>query len=311
MSIRSILSIPLIASAFLLAAPAFAQQSDDVQNADVSQSSTRPRIILTDEDDDASPAVRDDEGQAADNADNNDVALLPVDPEAMPQTDDSSNIAVASTVDDDSNSEKIIKGHGLQLGLTFLGVPDSIIDNWFAYHGSMWDGTANMGFSLDYILRFTAPCEMRFSLSWINAKTGDDFWLTNDHKEQLHLADFIRQDYSIVAIEVAAYHIIPIVQNASALTELDFYYGGGLWGGIILGGAEKYAIRSSCAYSAGDIKDCPHEPTSSDFTEMPWGIGFATIALGFKFTLVDILTIRAEGGFKGYFFGQLGMGVEF
>ena len=106
----------------------------------------------------------------------------------------------------------------------------------------MWDGTANMGFSLDYILRFTAPCEMRFSLSWINAKTGDDFWLTNDHKEQLHLADFIRQDYSIVAIEVAAYHIIPIVQNASALTELDFYYGGGLWGGIILGGAEKYAI---------------------------------------------------------------------
>ena len=306
MSIRSILSIPLITSAFLLAAPAFAQQPDDAQNADYSQPSTRPRIILVDEGENAAADATAAPEQAAAN---DDVALIPV--KSAARTDDDANVAIAAPADDDSDSEKIVKGHGLQLGLTFLGVPDSIIDHWFAYHGSMWDGTANMGFSLDYILRFTAPCEMRFSLSWVNGKTGDAYWLTTDHKEQRHLADFIVQDYSIVALEVAAYHIIPIVQNASALTELDFYYGGGLWGGVILGGAQKYAIRSSCAYSAGDLSECPHEPTSSDFIEMPWGFGFVTVTLGFKFKLVDILTIRAEGGFKGYFFGQLGMGVEF
>ena len=306
MSIRSLISIPLFASACLLAAPAFAQSVDNPADAE-KQSRPEPsweRFHLVEVEDDLPTQANTAPSETADSQAivQDDIGLFAL---------GGANSSTVVTDSDDSDEDKIVKGHGLQLGMTFLGVPDSIIDNWFQYHGSTWDDTVNMGFSLDYTLRFVRPCEMRFSLSWVNARTGDAYWLNADHKNQLQLADYIHQDYSIIALEVAAFHIIPIVRNASALTELDFYYGGGFWGGVVLDSAKRYAIRSSCARESSDITSCPHEPTSSEFLEMPGGFGFVTVALGFKFTLVDILTIRAEGGFKGYFFGQLGLGVEF
>ena len=241
---------------------------------------------------------------------NNDVQLIPVDAQQNASTAKPANDTDKKS-DADSDKSKIVKGHGFQLGLTFVHVPDILIDRWFKKHGSMWDGAPNMGFSLDYILRFERPCEMRFSLSWISAKTGDAYWLHQDHKDQPQLADYVIQDYSIVAIEIAAYHVVPIVKNAGGLTEFDFFYGGGIWGGIILGDADRYSIRASCARDNDDFTSCPHEPGKSPFLELPWGIGFANATLGFKFTFVDIMTMRLEGGFKGYIYAQLGLGVEF
>ncbi len=307
MSIRSLISIPLFASACLLTAPAFAQSVDNPADAEIqtSKSPSGRYIFLANAEENANSAPTETANTQADSQ-NEEVGLF-----AFGGSDASAGVTDVVTDPADNDEDKIVKGHGLQLGMTFLGVPDGIIDNWFEYHGSTWDDAVNMGFSLDYTLRFVRPCEMRFSLSWVNAKTGDAYWLNADHKNQHQLADYIQQNFSIIALEVAAFHIIPIVQNASALTELDFYYGGGLWGGVVLGSANRYAIRSSCARESSDITSCPHEPTSSEFLEMPRGFGFVTVTLGFKFTLVDILTIRAEGGFKGYLFGQLGLGVEF
>ena len=203
----------------------------------------------------------------------------------------------------DENSP--ILGHGMQLGMSFLGVPGSLLDNWFSEHGNTWDGSVNMGFSLDYFLRFKRPCELRFTLSWVNARTGDAYWLDKDNSDRPQLADYITHDYSVVAVEVAAYHVIPIID------EIAFYYGGGAWFGATLGSANSYAIRSSCANSAEDISTCAHEPGSVSVDGIPPVFGFVVATVGFKFTLFDMMTIRAEGGFKGYLYGQLGVGVEF
>lgn len=203
----------------------------------------------------------------------------------------------------DENSP--VLGHGMQLGMSFLGVPGSLLDNWFSSHGNTWDGSVNMGFSLDYFLRFKRPCEMRFTLSWVNARTGDAYWLDKNNSDRPQLADYITHNYSVVGIEVAAYHVIPIID------EIAFYYGGGGWFGATLGSAKSYAIRSSCANSSDDITTCPHEPGSVSVDGIPPVFGFVVATVGFKFTLFDMMTIRAEGGFKGYLYGQLGVGVEF
>ena len=203
----------------------------------------------------------------------------------------------------DENSP--VLGHGMQLGMSFLGVPGSLLDNWFAEHGNTWDGSVNMGFSLDYFLRFKRPCELRFSLSWVNARTGDAYWLDEDHSTRPQLADYITHNYSVLALEVTAYHVVPIID------EIAFYYGGGGWFGVTMGDAKSYAIRSSCATNTDDISVCPHEPGSVAVEGIPPVFGFVVATVGFKFTLFDMMTIRAEGGFKGYLYGQLGVGVEF
>ena len=206
---------------------------------------------------------------------------------------------------DNDDEDSVIAGHGMQLGMSFVGVPSGILGAWFEEHGNTWDDSVNMGFSLDYFLRFKRPCEMRFTLSWVNAKTGDAYWLQNESELMPQLSDYIVQDYSIVALEVAAYHVIPIIN------EIAFYYGGGAWLGFTMGDAKSYAIRSSCANSTDDIQSCPHEPGSVKVEGVPPVIGFIMASVGFKFTLFEIMTIRAEGGFKGYFYGQLGLGVQF
>ena len=210
-----------------------------------------------------------------------------------------------NAADSGTTDETVIRGHGFQLGMSFLGVPGYFFNPWFAKHGSTWDGVVNMGVSLDYFLRFQVPCELRFTLSWFNARTGSTYWLDDDHKNAPHLAHYIVNQLSSVNIEIAAYHIVPIID------EISFYYGGGLWGGVVLGDIKSHAIRSSCALSGGDLDTCPHEPGSVSATGLPPVFGFVMVTLGFKFTLMEWLTIRAEGGFKGYFYGQLGLGVEF
>lgn len=209
-------------------------------------------------------------------------------------------------LDSNTHSDSLVKGHGFQLSMAFIGLPSAIFNGWFAEHGSLWSGGAvNMGFSVDYFLRFKAPCEMRFSLSWVNARTSSAYWLDKNYENRPHLADYIENNHSIVSLEVGAFHVISIID------EIAFYYGGGLWGGIILDDSKSYAIRSDCANHTDDLSQCPHEPGSTPLTQMPKGIGTLFVALGFKFTLWDVMTIRAEGGFKGYFYGQLGLGVEF
>ncbi len=205
----------------------------------------------------------------------------------------------------DGTRESAVKGHGLQASMSFNGVPGAIIDHWFASHGNTWDGVASMGFSLDYFLRFAAPCELRISLSWVNGRTGDAYWLQKDYADTPALADYVHNDLSMVNLEVAAYHVIDMAEWAA------FYYGGGIWGGVIVGDAKSYAIRSSCATAADDWKSCTHEPGSVPVTGVPPVFGFVSVTLGFKFTFLEIMTARAEAGFKGYFYGQVGLGVEF
>jgi hypothetical protein len=256
---------------------------------------------------DASRISLDDEAEAEDG----DIDIEEEDSAAQAADDDdwsydSGNNSSSSEEPVASSGNEIVKGHGLQLAMSFVGVPGSIIDHWFKKHGNVWEGGAiNMGFSLDYTLRFQAPCEMRFSLSWLNARTGSAYWLDKSYADRPHLADYIVNNYSIISLEVAAYHVISIID------EIAFYYGGGIWGGLVLDDAKGYAIRASCAETADDISSCPHEAGSVPLTQMPPGFGFVMVTLGFKFTLFDVMTIRAEGGFKGYFYGQLGLGVEF
>lgn len=203
-------------------------------------------------------------------------------------------------------SDSVIKGHGLALSMSVLGMPGGIFGSWFAEHGNHWDnGAVNMGFSLDYTLRFVLPLELRFSLAWANLRTGDAYWLRNKYSEQPQLASYVKSDHSVVSLEVTAFHIIDIID------EIAFYYGGGLWGGVVLGDGRSYAIRSECALSTDSLQDCPHEPGNTEVLGLPPVLGFVTVALGFKFTLLEILTLRTEFGFKGYLYGQVGIGVEF
>ena len=223
---------------------------------------------------------------------------------ANEQNSDVSPIKYIEPPKEDENS--LVKGHGFQLGLTFLGIPGYILDNWFSEHGNVWEnGAVNMGYSLDYVLRFKRPCELRFSLSWVNGQTGDDYWLDQNYADRPQLADYVVQNYSVVGIEVAAFHVVPIVD------QFAFYYGGGGWFGAVVGNAKTYAISSKCATTSDDISGCRHEPGSVPLTQMPPVMGFAIVTLGFKYTIAELITLRAEGGFKGYFYGQLGIGVEF
>ena len=204
--------------------------------------------------------------------------------------------------------ESVILGHGLQLGMSFIGIPGSIFGAWFDKYGKMWDGVANMGFSLDYTMRFKIPMELRLSLSWANLRTGNGYWLKSENAEYPELADYIVSSLSTVAIEAAVYHMIPIIDNIS------FYYGGGLWGGVVMGDLNAYAIDHECAVysnSFGDIDQCSHSPSSHSVKGVPPVLGSLIVTLGFKFTVFDRMTIRTEGGFKGYFYGQLGVGIEF
>lgn len=256
------------------------------------------RIVL----DDASESDEADEVQAVEE-DSNELSEGEVNAEDVQISEVDTEQASADEWDADETP--IVKGHGFQLGMTFAGVPGYVLDGWFDYHGNVWDGTANMGFSLDYFLRFSAPCEMRFSLSWLNAGTGDAYWLRSNRSDSPWLADYVENGISFVNIEVAAYHMIPIID------EIAFYYGGGLWGGVRLGDAYSYDIRSECGRGGGDLNACPHDPGRVKVMGLPQVMGFVMVTLGFKFTVWDIMTIRAEGGFKGYFYGQLGLGVEF
>lgn len=222
-----------------------------------------------------------------------------------PRTTRVDPIPVEVVPDQDVDDDSLVRGHGMQMGLTFAGIPGALLDRWFVKHGNTWDDSVNMGFSLDYFLRFKQPCEMRFSLSWLNAKTGDAYWLTRDQRNNPQLSDYIVQDYHILSLEVAAFHVVSIID------EVAFYYGGGGWVGLTMGNAKQYAIRSSCALSSNNTSSCPHEPGSVEVLGIPPVFGFVTVALGFKFTILDMMTIRAEGGFKGYLYGQLGLGVEF
>lgn len=207
-----------------------------------------------------------------------------------------------------SDNERVIRGHGLQLGMSLVGIPGYIFGSWFDKHGNMWDGVANMGFSLDYTMRFTFPMELRLSLSWTSLRTGNAYWLKESNADSPELADYIVNTLSTVAIEAAVYHMIPIIDNIS------FYYGGGLWGGVVLGDLQAYAVDSSCAdytQSFGDIDACGHASSSHAIQGVPPMLGSLIVTLGFKFVVLEKMTIRAEGGFKGYFYGQVGLGVEF
>ncbi len=305
-SIIMIFTALLMASAVAMPIQAFAQDEvhtpvpislDEPDDAETNATAENSRILMLDDEindetadafasDDTEDETDGDEEYSDENTDDE-------------NTDDETEIAK-------ENTDSPVKGHGLQLGMSFIGVPDYIFDAWFAEHGSVWkDGAVNMGVSLDYTLRFERPCEMRFSLSWVNAKTSSAYWLDKNFVDRPYLADYFVNNYSIIALEVAAYHMIPIID------EIAFYYGGGFWGGVILGDSENHAIRSSCANSADNIQVCPYEPGSVPLTQLPPVFGFVTVTLGYKFTLLDIMTIRAEGGFKGYFYGQVGLGVEF
>ena len=198
-----------------------------------------------------------------------------------------------------------IKGHGLELAMSLVGVPGYSYGIWFTEHGYNMDGVANMGFALDYTIRFRFPMELRLGLSWTYIGTGDAYWLSEDNKNYPELADYIENTLSFIAIEAAVYHMVPITE------QIAFYYGGGLWGGVVLGSVDAYAIDSTCSLNADNLSDCGHSPISSRIDTVPPVLGSLIVTLGFKFTVFEKMTIRTEGGFKGYFYGQVGVGVEF
>lgn len=212
---------------------------------------------------------------------------------------------LVETAAEEEKPQSVVAGHGMQLAMSFNGVPNAMIDHWFANHGEMWDGVAGMGFALDYFLRFRVPCELRISLSWLNARTGDAYWLDKDHADRPELADYVRNGLSMINLEVAAYHMIDMAKWAA------FYYGGGIWGGVMLGEVESCAIRESCALGNDDWTSCPHVPGSVPVTGIPPVFGFVMVSLGVKFQFLEVMTARVEAGYKGYFYGQLGLGVEF
>lgn len=218
---------------------------------------------------------------------------------------DAATADLAGTAAEEEKAQSVVAGHGMQLAMSFNGVPNAMIDHWFSNHGEMWDGVASMGFALDYFLRFRVPCELRISLSWVNARTGDAYWLDKDYADRPELADYVRNGLSMVNLEVAAYHMIDMAEWAT------FYYGGGIWGGVVLGNVESYAIRESCASDNDDWTSCPHVPGSVPVTGIPPVFGFVMVSLGVKFQFLEVMTARVEAGYKGYFYGQLGLGVEF
>ena len=267
------------------------ETSTDNQNA---------RILIEDDGDEASDDASDEGVEQADDEEvQNEDAELQAD-DADVQGAESSALAVG-----EDKGEGVVAGHGFQIAMSFNGVPNGILDHWFAHHGEVWDGVASMGFALDYFLRFRVPCELRISLSWVNARAGDAYWLDKDHADSPILADYVHNDMSMINLEIAAYHIIDMADWAA------FYYGGGLWGGVLLGDAKSYAIRSSCVSGNDNWTSCPHEPGSVPVTGVPPVVGFVMVSLGFKFKFLDVMTARVEAGFKGYFYGQLGLGVEF
>lgn len=221
--------------------------------------------------------------------------------------DDVNAESSSSPSEDSENKRKLL--HNLQLSMSFVDVPSFIIGAWFSKHGNMWDGRANLGVGLDYFLRFVDLLELRIGLNWSDLQTKPAYWLTNKNKDEYQLADYIKQDLSVLALEVAVYGYVDIIP------EISFYYGGGLWGGVLLGEANAYNIRTSCAdeikQNGGNLQSCPHEPGSAPILGLPPVIGFVMATIGFKFTVWETLTLRAEGGFKGYFYGQIGIGAQF
>ncbi|MBO4350174.1 MAG: hypothetical protein J6A01_04395 [Proteobacteria bacterium] len=301
-------SLILVISAFLLvlcisSTAAMAQDSGRIAEGDINGRMSLDEAQKADSESSGAADAAENASVQADNTTAPKKRVLLDDDDDDDTDGDASSNPVAAKPAADENS--LVKGHGLQMGVNFLGMPDGAFDIWFSHHGSTWDGVVNMGFNLDYFLRFKAPCEMRFSLAWNNARTGSAYWLDKRYDDRPHLADYIVNKYHVLSIEVAAYHVISIID------EIAFYYGGGGWGGLVMGEARGHAIRSACAESEGVSENCPHEPGSVKLTQMPKFFGFAMVTLGFKFTLWEIMTIRAEGGFKGYLYGQLGLGVEF
>lgn len=224
----------------------------------------------------------------------------------QPPTTDAPQITDAPLTNNDVDVDSaIVRRHNIGLGIAFVAVPSGILDHWFVEHGNMWENTANMGFSLDYTLRFSVPCDLRFSLSWTNVRTNDAYWLPRANDDQPQLARYVHNDLSVVALEVAAFHIIPIIDA------IDFYYGGGLWGGVLLGNVRAHAVRTTCPHLRDDLHACPDEPGEFPVVGIPTIIGFLSATIGFQFRVWQHMTIQAEGGFKGAFYGRLGMGVDF
>ena len=66
---------------------------------------------------------------------------------------------------------------GVAMGARVIYFPASILDNWFAKHGSHWDGQSNLSFGIDYNLRFIDTLELQFGLYWTDLSMRSQFWL--------------------------------------------------------------------------------------------------------------------------------------
>jgi len=92
-------------------------------------------------------------------------------------------------------------------------------------------------------------------------------------------------------------------------------YGGGLWGGALIGTLDRANIRSDCGESVSvgtaSLEECPFEPVFIREDGLPPIIGFLNVAVGLRATLSERFVIKAEAVFRGFFFGGLGIGAQF
>ena len=208
--------------------------------------------------------------------------------------------------DADSAREPRKYVHDFMVTGHFIDVPGFLIEPWFSLHDDMWKGQANMGISFDYVLRVVDLLEFRASIQWNDFSMQGGYWLQKDYTN--NLADWVEQDISSIGIDLEIFGYVQIVP------QISFYYGGGVWGGALLGKATSYSINSTCAndYAPGSpLDNCSHSPTGVPVKGLPPVFGFASVTVGFKFVPVEHFVIRTEGGFKGFFYGSLGMGIEF
>lgn len=219
--------------------------------------------------------------------------------------------AAAAAAEDPTQLTKLSDAtmtHTIMWGGRIVGVPDGMIDPWFEKHGSHWEGQSNFSFGLDYTLRFVDVLDLNIGVYYTDLSMVPQYWLEVDSK--VDSADYIKQTLQTVSLEVNVFGIYDFLPNQM----LGIFYGGGLWGGAVFGEVAKANVDPECAQGVADgigsLEYCPYDRTFIPQDGLPPVLGFVNVAAGVRSVLSERFVLRAEAGFRGYFYGGLAMGFQ-
>lgn len=195
--------------------------------------------------------------------------------------------------------------HTVTGGARAVYLPSGILDAFFDQHANTWqDGNPNFAFGVDYTLRRVGSWEFNAGAYWTDLSMPDGYWVEKD--KDLSAADFTRVGLSTIALEAEFFGFWDIIP------ELSWYYGGGIWAGVILGELEKANIDDRCpGIEAGDISGCSNDGFFEPEEGIPPFIGFVSVTTGLRLVLEERFVMKLEGGFNGLLFGGLSMGTQF